>query len=115
MLPSLLLTLTVCLLVGLPSLHVREYQSVLANALEELDAKRLEYDESMFGNTRKPIAGFHKGTAYRENYTPSVDIKEFYKAAGREPTLFDKFVRETLSKNNLKKTDFVPAERIQKI
>ena len=60
------------------SLHVREYQSVLANALEELDAKRLEYDESMFGNTRKPIAGFHKGTAYRENYTPSVDIKEFY-------------------------------------
>ena len=31
------------------------------------------------------------------------DIKEFYKAAGREPTLFDKFVRETLSKNNLKK------------
>ena len=43
------------------------------------------------------------------------DIKEFYKAAGREPTLFDKFVRETLSKNNLKKTDFVSAERIQKI
>ena len=60
------------------SLHVREYQSVLADALEELDAKRLEYDESVFGNTRKPIAGFHKGTAYRENYTPSVDIKEFY-------------------------------------
>ena len=60
------------------SLHVREYQSVLADALEELDAKRLEYDESVFGNTRKPIAGYHKGTAYRENYTPSVDIKEFY-------------------------------------
>ena len=60
------------------SLHVREYQSVLANALEELDAKRLEYDEVMFGNTRKPIAGFHNGTAYRENYTPTADIKEFY-------------------------------------
>jgi len=60
------------------SLHVREYQSVLANALEELDAKRLEYDEVVFGDTRKPIAGFHNGTAYRENYTPSADIKEFY-------------------------------------
>ena len=60
------------------SLHVREYQSVLADALEELDAKRLEYDEVVFGDTRKPIAGYHKGTAYRENYTPSADIKEFY-------------------------------------
>jgi hypothetical protein len=60
------------------SLHVREYQSILADALEELDAKRLEYDEVVFGDTRKPIAGYHKGTAYRENYTPSADIKEFY-------------------------------------
>jgi len=60
------------------SLHVREYQSVLANALEELDAKRLEYDEVVFGDTRKPIAGFHNSTAYRENYTPSADIKEYY-------------------------------------
>jgi len=60
------------------SLHVREYQAVLADALEELDAKRLEYDEAMFSDTRKPIAGYHKGTAYRETYTPSSDIKEFY-------------------------------------
>jgi hypothetical protein len=60
------------------SLHVREYQQVLAEAIEELDAKRLEYDESMFGNTRKPIAGYHKGTAYKESYTPNSDIKEFY-------------------------------------
>jgi len=60
------------------SLHVREYQQVLAEAIEELDAKRLEYDESMFSNTRKPIAGYHKGTAYKESYTPSSDIKEFY-------------------------------------
>ena len=59
-------------------MHVREYQQVLAEAIEELDAKRLEYDESMFGNTRKPIAGYHKGTAYKESYTPNSDIKEFY-------------------------------------
>ena len=60
------------------SLHVREYQTVLKEALQELDAKRLEYDEVMFGNKRKPIAGRHKGTAYKESYTPNNDIKEVY-------------------------------------
>ena len=60
------------------SLHVREYQTVLGDALEELDAKRLEYDEAMFGSTRKPLAGFHKGTSYKENYTPNSDISEVY-------------------------------------
>tara|TARA_R100001463_G_scaffold1131_2_gene4828 strand:+ start:6476 stop:8248 length:1773 start_codon:yes stop_codon:yes gene_type:complete len=60
------------------SLHVREYQTVLQEALQELDAKRLEYDELMFGNKRKPIAGRHKGTAYKESYTPNNDIKEVY-------------------------------------
>jgi len=60
------------------SLHVREYQTVLKEALQELDAKRLEYDELMFGNKRKPIAGRHKGTAYKESYTPNNDIKEVY-------------------------------------
>ena len=60
------------------SLHVREYQTVLSDALEELDAKRLEYDEIVFKNTRKPLAGFHKGTSYKENYTPTSDISEVY-------------------------------------
>ena len=60
------------------SLHVREYQTVLKEALEQIDAKRLEYDETMFGSTRKPIAGMHKGTAYKESYTPSSDISEVY-------------------------------------
>ena len=60
------------------SLHVREYQSVLADALQELDAKRLEYDEEMFGGQRKPIAGFHKGTAYKETYVPNSDIAEYH-------------------------------------
>ena len=60
------------------SLHVREYQTVLKEALQELDAKRLEYDEIMFPNKRKPIAGRHKGTAYKESYTPSSDISEVY-------------------------------------
>tara|TARA_R100000781_G_scaffold22172_1_gene16490 strand:- start:1664 stop:3415 length:1752 start_codon:yes stop_codon:yes gene_type:complete len=60
------------------SLHVREYQSVVGDALQELDAKRLEYDEAMFPGERKPIAGMHKGTAYKETYNPSSDISEMY-------------------------------------
>ena len=60
------------------SLHVREYQTVLKEALQELDAKRLEYDEVMFSGVRKPIAGRHKGTAYKESYTPQSDISEVY-------------------------------------
>ena len=60
------------------SLHVREYQSVVGEALQELDAKRLEYDEAMFSKERKPIAGMHKGTAYKETYNPSSDISEMY-------------------------------------
>ena len=60
------------------SLHVREYQQVLGEALQELDAKRLEYDEAMFPNKRKPIAGMHKGTAYKETYSPTSDIKQMY-------------------------------------
>ena len=32
----------------------------------------------MFASTRKPIAGMHKGTAYKESYTPSSDISEDY-------------------------------------
>jgi len=61
------------------SLHVREYQTVLKDALEELDAKRLEWDEVMYGNMRKPISGFRNGTAFKETYTPGADIAEVYK------------------------------------
>jgi hypothetical protein len=60
------------------SLHVREYQTILKEALQEMDAKRLEYDELMFGKVRKPIAGRHKGTAFKETYSPDTDISEVY-------------------------------------
>ena len=60
------------------SLHVREYQGILKEALEEIDAKRLEYDEIMFPGVRKPMAGMHKGTAYKETYVPQSDIAEIY-------------------------------------
>jgi hypothetical protein len=60
------------------SLHVREYQGILKEAMEQLDAKRLEYDEIMFPDKRKPIAGMHNGTAFKEMYTPTSDIAEMY-------------------------------------
>ena len=46
--------------------------------MQEIDAKRLEYDEIMFPSVRKPIAGMHKGTSYKESYTPQTDISEIY-------------------------------------
>jgi hypothetical protein len=61
------------------SLHVREYQTILKDALEQIDTKRLEWDEIMYSNMRKPIAGYRKGTAFKETYVPSSDIAEQYK------------------------------------
>ena len=61
------------------SLHVREYQVILKDALEQIDTKRLEWDETMYSNMRKPIAGFRNGTAFKETYDPGKDIAEMYK------------------------------------
>src|SRR6056300_565135 len=61
------------------SLHVREYQVVLKDALEQIDTKRLEWDEIMYPKMRKPLAGFRNGTAFKETYVPSSDIAEMYK------------------------------------
>jgi len=60
------------------SMHVREYQTVISDALQEIDAKRLEYDVELFGKKRKPIAGYLNGTAFKETYTPESDIAEMY-------------------------------------
>ncbi len=61
------------------SLHVREYQTVMQDALQQIDAKRLEWDEVMYGKMRKPIAGYRKGTAFKETYVPETDIAKLYK------------------------------------
>ena len=60
-------------------LNVKEYQLALKTAMEELDYKRLEMDEALNGQTKKPMAGYLKGTAYAEQYTPAADIKGMYK------------------------------------
>jgi|TARA_R100001463_G_scaffold130711_1_gene190272 hypothetical protein len=60
-------------------LNVKEYQLALKTAMEELDYKRLEMDEALNGQTKKPMAGYLKGTAFAEQYTPATDIKGMYK------------------------------------
>ena len=57
---------------------VNEYHTVLEYALQEIDAKRLELDEVLFANKRKPISGTYKGASFSESYTPSSDIDKNY-------------------------------------
>lgn len=54
---------------------VTEYRDILSEALENLDAKRLEWDEQMYPNGTKPMHGVHDGKAFFEDYTPSKDIR----------------------------------------
>ena len=58
---------------------VREYQQVLSKALEDVDYKRLELDEILFSEKRKPLSGYIRGAAFSENYTPGTDINKNYK------------------------------------
>ena len=60
-------------------LNVKEYQLSLKTAMEELDYKRLEMDEALNGQTKKPMAGYLNGTAYAEQYTPATDVNGMYK------------------------------------
>jgi len=57
---------------------VNEYHTILEYALQEVDSKRLELDEVLFANNRKPISGTYKGAAFSESYTPSTDIDKNY-------------------------------------
>jgi len=57
---------------------VTEYHTILEYALQEIDAKRLELDEVLFGNKRKPLTGTYKGAAFSESYTPNSDIDKNY-------------------------------------
>lgn len=57
---------------------VGEYHTILEYALQEIDSKRLELDEVLFSNNRKPISGTYKGASFSESYTPSSDIEQNY-------------------------------------
>jgi len=65
------------------SLEVREYQTVLAQALELLDSARLEWDERLYGGRRKPLVGYARdGVPFAETYDPSADINGDYAPTG---------------------------------
>ena len=57
---------------------VTEYHTILSKALQQIDAKRLELDEVLLGNKRKPLSGTYKGSAFAEFYTPKNDIDQNY-------------------------------------
>jgi len=57
---------------------VNEYHTILEYALQEVDAKRLELDEILFANKRKPLTGTYKGASFSESYTPASDIDKNY-------------------------------------
>lgn len=59
-------------------LHVREYQTVIADGLVEIDSLRLEWDEIYYPDRAKPMAGIRHGSPFAETYTPTTHIKGDY-------------------------------------
>ena len=61
------------------SLMIREYHTVMADAIEQTDAKRLEWDSVMYGGKPKPLSGYMDNKFYAEKYDPEKDIGFNYK------------------------------------
>ena len=61
------------------SLMIREYHTVMADAIEMIDAKRLEWDEKMYGGNSKELSGYYNNQFFSEKYDPSKDIQGAYK------------------------------------
>ena len=61
------------------SLMIREYHTVMADAAEMIDFKRLEWDEKMYGGQSKDLSGYYDNQFYSEKYNPTSDIMGSYK------------------------------------
>ena len=61
------------------SLMIREYHTVMADAIEMIDAKRLEWDQKMYGGKAKDLSGYYNNQFFSEKYDPSKDIQGAYK------------------------------------
>jgi len=61
------------------SLMIREYHTVLADAVQQIDSKRLEWDEKMYGGTNKELSGYYNNEFFSEKYEPSTDINGAFK------------------------------------
>lgn len=53
---------------------VREYFTVLGDLLMEMDSRRLEWDERLYGDSEKVIEGHQSGAAFSEKYRPKAHI-----------------------------------------
>ena len=61
------------------SLMIREYHTVMADAIEMIDSKRLEWDEKMYGGSSKELSGYYNNQFFNEKYNPDTDINGAYK------------------------------------
>jgi hypothetical protein len=61
------------------SLMIREYHTVMADAIEMIDSKRLEWDQKMYGGSAKELSGYYNNQFFSEKYDPSTDIQGAYK------------------------------------
>lgn len=59
--------------------EVREYQQVLAEAVQHLDFARLEWEEREYGSQRRPMTGYADGAAFSETYRADRDIAGNYR------------------------------------
>jgi hypothetical protein len=61
------------------SLMIREYHTVMADAIEMIDSKRLEWDQKMYGGSSKELSGYYNNQFFSEKYDPEKDIQGAYK------------------------------------
>ena len=61
------------------SLMIREYHTIMADAIEQPDAKRLEWDEMMYPGKSKHLSGYRDNKFFSETYEPLRDISSNYK------------------------------------
>ena len=61
------------------SLMIREYHTIMADAIEQTDAKRLEWDEMMYPGKSKHLSGYRDNKFFSETYEPLRDISSNYK------------------------------------
>jgi hypothetical protein len=59
------------------SLMIREYHTVMADSIEMIDSKRLEWDAKMYGGSTKSLSGYMDNTFYSETYDPLKDITSY--------------------------------------
>ena len=54
--------------------EVKEYQTTLRYAMQDLDRARLEWDEVAYGGMTKPVLGELDDKSWTETYDPAVDV-----------------------------------------